>query len=71
MNKIKNTFISIVMLFPILMFAQQTIKGKVTDKPGRLPIPGGSVPEPAIAPTVPGFCGRRPVHAHVGDTARV
>ncbi len=41
--KLKNTFLSIVLLFPLMAFAQQSIKGKVTDKTTNDPLPGVNV----------------------------
>lgn len=43
MMKLKNTFLSIVLLFPFLAFAQQSIKGKVTDKATNTELPGVNV----------------------------
>ena len=43
MKKIKNTFLSIVLLFPFLAFAQQSIKGKVTDEATNAELPGVNV----------------------------
>ena len=43
MRNFKNTFLSIVLLFPMVIFAQLTIKGKVTDKLTKSALPGVDV----------------------------
>ena len=43
MRNFKNTFLSMVLLFPMVMFAQFTIKGKVTDKITKTELPGVNV----------------------------
>jgi len=43
MRNFKNTFLSIVLLFPVIAFAQLTIKGKVTDKNTKTELPGVNV----------------------------
>lgn len=41
--KIKNAFLSMLLVFPMLLFAQMTIKGKVTDKVTQESLPGVSI----------------------------
>lgn len=43
MRNLRNTFLSIIMFFPVIAFAQLTIKGKVTDKTSKTGLPGVSV----------------------------
>jgi len=43
MRNFKNTFLSIVLFFPVIAFAQFTIKGKVTDKTTKTELPGVNV----------------------------
>ena len=43
MRNFKNTFLSIVLFFPVIAFAQFTIKGKVIDKITKTELPGVNV----------------------------
>ena len=43
MRNFKNTFLSIVLFFPVIAFAQFTVKGKVTDKATKTELPGVNV----------------------------
>ena len=43
MRNFKNTFLSIILLFPVIAFAQFTIKGKITDKVTKTELPGVNV----------------------------
>ena len=43
MNKIKNIFLGVFLFFPLLFFAQQTIKGKITDKIAKTPLLGVNI----------------------------
>ncbi|MCF6346822.1 MAG: SusC/RagA family TonB-linked outer membrane protein [Flavobacteriaceae bacterium] len=43
MRNFKNTFLSIILFFPVIAFAQFTIKGKVTDKTTKTELPGVNV----------------------------
>jgi len=43
MRNFKNTFLSIVLFFPVIAFAQLTIKGKVIDKITKTELPGVNV----------------------------
>jgi len=43
MRNFKNTFLSIMLFFPLIAFAQLTIKGKVTDKTTKTELPGVNV----------------------------
>jgi len=43
MRNFKNTFLSIILLFPVIAFAQFTIKGKITDKTTKTELPGVNV----------------------------
>ena len=43
MRNFKNTFLSILLFFPVIAFAQLTIKGKVTDKINKTELPGVNV----------------------------
>ncbi|SFW30136.1 SusC/RagA family TonB-linked outer membrane protein [Cellulophaga fucicola] len=43
MNKLKNIFLGVFLLFPLLFFAQQTVSGKITDKTTKSPLLGVNV----------------------------
>ncbi len=43
MRNFKNTFLSIILFFPVIAFAQFTIKGKVIDKTTKTELPGVNV----------------------------
>src|SRR5690554_4176253 len=43
MSKLKNTFIGVFLFFPLIFFAQQTVKGKITDKASDTPLLGVNV----------------------------
>jgi len=43
MNTIKNTILGVMLFLPFAVFAQQTIKGKVTEESTKSPLPGVSV----------------------------
>src|SRR5690606_4646628 len=43
MNKLKSTFIGVFLFFPLIFFAQQTVKGKITDKASDTPLLGVNV----------------------------
>jgi len=43
MKNFRNTFLSILLLFPLVIFAQMSIKGKVIDKTTQDPLPGVSI----------------------------
>src|SRR5690606_20561370 len=43
MNKLKSTFIGVFLFFPLIFFAQQTVKGKITDKASGTPLLGVNV----------------------------
>lgn len=43
MRNFKSIFLSILMLLPFIMFAQQTVKGKVLEKTTGQPLPGVDV----------------------------
>ncbi|MDO6855110.1 SusC/RagA family TonB-linked outer membrane protein [Cellulophaga lytica] len=43
MNKLKNIFLGVFLLFPLLFFAQQTVSGKITDNVTKSPLLGVNV----------------------------
>ena len=43
MNKLKNIFLGVFLLFPLLFFAQQTVSGKITDNVTSSPLLGVNV----------------------------
>uniref|UniRef100_UPI003EBEB005 carboxypeptidase-like regulatory domain-containing protein n=1 Tax=Cellulophaga fucicola TaxID=76595 RepID=UPI003EBEB005 len=43
MNKLKNIFLGVFLLFPLLFFAQQTVSGKITEQTTKSPLLGVNV----------------------------